>query len=350
MGSRPSTTSVKRSNVLKINEVYQSEVDRLVNSRKKSRTIHGSGNIAASGDELEEPFRAVLRRRLPSKFFIGHGHVVDEELNVSPQFDIIVADNDATPILFEGENGLQYFPWESVYAIGEIKSAYIDSKRPIEKFAKDIGFLKRRLKREDTPSNYLGNDLFLGKGLVLDDERKIRNPLFQFIVFFDSGNLSQHSLFWEYNSVPNEMLPVGAFFLDGHIVAKAHIAPVGKKELQIGNINFNPLQMVSRGDIDWVKFSFKKNDRGGQVLAALMLALSDHLNRCVLKPPLIRKYLKGIMREMAYEAELVGAEWIAEFMKAQGLPESAEKGAALAELKRRGRECIRTARKAKRRR
>jgi hypothetical protein len=340
---------VKQSKLFKINEVYQAEVDRLLNSRNKSRTIHGSGNIAASGDELEEPFRAVLRRRLPSKFFIGHGHVVDEELNVSPQFDIVIADNNATPILFEGENGLQYFPWESVYAIGEIKSTYAATKQPIETFAKNIRTLKRRLKRENTPSNYLGNDLFLGKGLSLDDDRIVRNPLFHFIVFFDSGNISTNSLFWEYNSVPDEMLPLGTFFLDGHMVAKAQIVPIGENDFKIGDIYFDPLRAGSRRDIDWVKFSFKKNDRGGQVLAMLMLALSAHLNRCVLKPPSLGKYLKGIMRQMAYGARFIGAEWLVELMKERGEPESAEKAAALAESKRRGRECLRPALKRKRR-
>jgi hypothetical protein len=193
--------SVKHSKAFKINEVYQAEVDRLLNSRNKSRTIHKSGNIAASGDELEEPFRAVLRRRLPSKFFIGHGHIVDQELNVSPQFDVIIADNNATPILFEGENGLQYFPWESVYAIGEVKSTYVESKRPIETFAKNIRTLKQRLKRENTPSNYLGNDLFLGKGLTLDDDSTTNAP---------TGR-AYHTAVW----IGSEMIVWGGVFFDG---------------------------------------------------------------------------------------------------------------------------------------
>jgi uncharacterized protein DUF6602 len=139
---------MKRSGIFNVNEVYQAEVDRLLNSRRRSKVIHRSGNIDASGDELEEPFREMLRRRLPSKYFVGHGHVVDQELRVSRQFDVIIADNSASPILFEAENGCQYFPWESVSAVGEIKSTYASGKRPVATFAKSVEHLKQNLKRE----------------------------------------------------------------------------------------------------------------------------------------------------------------------------------------------------------
>jgi hypothetical protein len=61
----------------RMNEVYRQEVIRLLSARRKARVIHASGDIDASGDEIEEPFRDLLRRRLPNQYFVGHGHIVE---------------------------------------------------------------------------------------------------------------------------------------------------------------------------------------------------------------------------------------------------------------------------------
>jgi len=310
---------VKRSRSFKINEVYQAEVKRLLNSRSRSKVIHRSGDIDASGDELEEPFRAMLRRRLPAKYLIGHGHIVDDQLQVSGQFDVIIADNSATPILFEAENGCQYFPWESVYAVGEIKSTYRASKRPVRAFAKRVEDLKKNLKRERTPANYLGNKIFLGQGLNAEHENKIRDPLFQFAVFFDSGDLSDGSVIEEYTSISDDYLPVGAFFLDGHMVAKAEVLPHGNV-FEIGKFDFEPTRVVQRRDIEWVRVSFKQTttDREGRVLAILMMTLSSHLNSCVLMPPSLSKYVGKLMKGAAFEAGFVAIERMINLAKTHG--------------------------------
>jgi len=70
---------------LELTDVYREEVARLISARQHSKLIHGSGDIDASGDEIEVAFRDLLRRKLPSQYFVGHGHVVDESLAVSPQ-------------------------------------------------------------------------------------------------------------------------------------------------------------------------------------------------------------------------------------------------------------------------
>ena len=301
---------MKHSGIFNINEVYQAEVDRLLNSRKRSKVIHRSGNIDASGDELEEPLRALLRRRLPSKYFVGHGHVVDQDLRVSGQLDVIIADNSASPILFEAENGCQYFPWESVYAVGEIKSTYASRKRPVAVFAKTVEHLKRNLKRERTPANYLGNKIFLGKGLSAGDDREIRDPLFTFAVFLDSGDISDGSVAEEYNSISDDYLPVGAFFLDGHMIGKAAVLPYGER-FSIGAFEFEPTRVAQRRDIEWIRVSFKHAlNRRGHALAILMMALSSHLNSCLLMPPKLSKYLDGFIKQAKFEAGFVSVERI----------------------------------------
>ncbi|MFZ1220159.1 MAG: DUF6602 domain-containing protein, partial [Chthoniobacterales bacterium] len=71
--------------VFEINAVYREEVVRLLSSRQQSKVIHSSGDIDASGDQIEAAFRDLLRRRLPTQYFVGHGHVVDKSLTVSSQ-------------------------------------------------------------------------------------------------------------------------------------------------------------------------------------------------------------------------------------------------------------------------
>lgn len=291
--------------VFEINEVYRQEVVRLLSSRQKSKMIHASGDIDASGDELESPFRDLLRRRLPNQYFVEHGHVVDRFLKVSPQFDVIIADNNATPILFEAENGCQYFPWESVYAIGEVKSTYVKSRHFIAAFAKNIENLKKQLQRSPTPPNYLGHGVSLGKNLSLSESRPFRNPLFQFMVFFDSGDSTQSDLADEYCNNTDEHLPVISLFLNGMIIVKAELVEVAGG-VGMGPIELDPMNVLDRPDIDWMRVRYTDPYNGGsQALVALMLGLFSHLNKCVLMTPPISEYLNTVLRSAANEPDLL---------------------------------------------
>jgi hypothetical protein len=287
-----------KPNPFAIKDVYGQEVANLLSSRKKSKLIHSSGDIDASGDEVEVPFRDLLRRRLPNQYFVGHGHIVDQSLNVSPQFDVVIADNNATPILFEAENGCQFFPWESVFAVGEIKASYQRGKHPVRKFAESIAKLKTQLVRLPTPPSYLGNGVFL-EGFESSDERKVRNPLFPFMVFFDSGAATQADLADEYCATSDEYLPVVASFLDGSAVVKAEIEKA-QGGIEMGPVDLDPLRVIERKDIHWMQVNYKsQSDGGAQALVILMLGLFDHLNRCILMPPPINDYLNAITHTAA---------------------------------------------------
>lgn len=276
-----------------IKAVYREEVANLLSSRKKSQLIHSSADIDASGDEVEVPFREFLKRRLPNQYFVGHGHIVDKFLNVSPQFDVIIADSHATPILFEAENGTQYFPWESVFAVGEVKASYQRGKHQVRTFADNVARLKNQLVRLPTPANYLGNGVFLGEGIQLMDNRKLRNPLFSFMVFFSSGSMTRDALAAEYNGASDENLPVIASFLDGKVVAKAGLQKV-EEGVAMGPIDPDPLRIVERKDLHWMQMNYEsESEAGAHALVVLMLGLFDHLNRCKLMPPSIHEYLKA---------------------------------------------------------
>jgi hypothetical protein len=119
---------------LEIIEILKQDVEEILSSRSKSKFLHKTKDIDASGDEVENAVRRIIRRKLPIKYYVSQGHIVDKELCTSPQLDIIIADNSGSPVLFTSENGTEYFPYESIYSFGEIKSTYYSSKKYIPCF------------------------------------------------------------------------------------------------------------------------------------------------------------------------------------------------------------------------
>src|SRR5262249_49327370 len=113
---------------------FVDDANELVEARKKAAKLHKNKDIDAAGDEVEIPVREMLEKRLSGKYYVGHGPIVDSRLVTSRQLDVIIADNANTPVLFKAKNGSEYMPYESVYAIGEAKTAYDNSKKPIQAF------------------------------------------------------------------------------------------------------------------------------------------------------------------------------------------------------------------------
>src|SRR6266852_6660663 len=174
---------------LELEKVLRADAAEIVAAREKAILIHHSGDIDAAGDEVEEAVRAVLRRKLPSAYYIGHGHVVDSEWHTSPQLDVILADNAGSPILFRAQNGTEYFPYESVYAFGEVKSTYYKNKRYIQDFANTVATLKTELKRQQTPMTYFPGGMALSESSFrIDGVGPYKNPLFSFMLFVEAND------------------------------------------------------------------------------------------------------------------------------------------------------------------
>ena len=178
---------------LEILRVLASDAKKLTDARERCLTIHRTADIDSAGDEVEVAVRKVIGARIPINYHVGHGHIVDGSLTTSPQIDIVVSDSSA-PVLFATDNGSEYFPFESVHAIGEVKSTYSRSRGQIENFIETIRMIKNVLKREHTSANYVGNGLSLGTGFSTSEKRPYRNPLFSFMLFvasedFDPSNV-----------------------------------------------------------------------------------------------------------------------------------------------------------------
>jgi len=191
-----------------IRELFELETIDLQTARKKARLIHNMKNIGSSGDEVEVAVRDFFRRRLAKRCEIGNGHIVDKEGRVSPDIDLIITDSTDFPSLQENRDKRSYFPFESVYAVAEIKSTYRKADEPIFKFSKTIKKLKHELKRDATPKNFVKTGLGSGIKLIgLESELPYLNPLYTFMIFIDSGDFDMNDVRKTYSETCRDCLP-----------------------------------------------------------------------------------------------------------------------------------------------
>ena len=121
---------------LSIDTFFNFEADGIDIAQNQVRLIHNSGDIYASGSQLEVAIRNFFKKKLPEKYYISNGHIIDTSLSTSPQLDLIIADNFRTPILYRTFDETEYLTYESIYAYAEIKSSWN------KKYIEETNFLK----------------------------------------------------------------------------------------------------------------------------------------------------------------------------------------------------------------
>lgn len=284
---------------LEIEKVFQMDAAEMVAAREKAMLIHHTRDIDAAGDEVEKSVRNAIRRKLPTSYYIGHGHVVDSRLNCSNEIDIVIADNLSTPILLKSANGAEYFIFESVYAIGEIKSSYYKSKDYISKFIDVVSDLKFRnkLQREKVSPDYLGNGISLGGGLSIDRTPSwpYMNPLFSFMLFVDSGDFEVEDIQKIYNERKPIELPNIVCFLDKGLIVNFRGKAEGSKPISLNDIDLFPEFNDNTAQNEWhlINISNSENVIGAN-FAFLCLTLINHLNASLLKNTNVLPYLFNI--------------------------------------------------------
>jgi hypothetical protein len=288
-----------------ISDVYSQEAAKLLEARQSVQIVHSTGDIDASGDELEIPFRTMLQRRLPAKYYVGHGHIVDKELKVSPQFDVIIADSSATPILYDGQNGTQYFPYESVYALGEIKSSYYKNSKYVQNFASSVSKLLNEFIREPVDSNYIGEGINLGSGFSVDGTRKIQNLLLSFMIFGAKNDCEPAELEQQLNKNCAAANPNIMCFLDGHIITKSNLIK-NDNGIALGAFELDPVKQINE-ELALVEVNFTNASKSGQALSILMLSIFNHLSKTRLKSPPFASYVESILSSAAHEGQIIKA-------------------------------------------
>jgi hypothetical protein len=272
-----------------LKKVFIADSAEIVASREKALILHGSKDIDAAGDEVEQTVRKVLRRKLPGFYYVGHGHIVDATWASSPQMDVVIADAANLPVLFKAENGTEYFPYEGVYAVGEIKSTYYNSKKYVDTFVSNVWKIRSTLQRAEVPPNQVIPELRLSTNV---DSRPYRNPLFSFMLFVNSGDFNLDQLRPLYNTLPAFDLPNILCFLDKGVLVNTKIIEETDGSMIAGDINITPGFGDWSGNNRWNFLQFNSSAYPSS-LTMLYGILMAHLESSVLSKPNMLDYINA---------------------------------------------------------
>lgn len=272
---------------LSIDTFFNFEADGIDIAQNQVKLIHNSGDIHSSGIQLEVAIRNFLKKKLPEKFYISNGHIIDHTLNSSPQLDLIISDNFKSPILYKTFDDTEYLTYESIYSYAEIKSSW--DKKHIKDFVKTKERLYKFLDRKQISPNFLDAG---GKGIMLNiptTNNEYKNPLFSFMFIGDSSKFSFEHVKEYYKNTNWKYLPNIICLYD-----KGLIVNINKSELEnkIFKINLYPEFFTNHQDnSEWILLKY---DKKRSTLGTLYYIILEHLNTCVLGSPNMLEYMEKI--------------------------------------------------------
>ena len=205
-------------------KAFAADAEDLRQARERAKIAHSS-DIRAAGNEVEQTVRDYIRRILSPRYYVTAGHLIDWQYRVSPQIDVIVADAFNLPSLYTTQDGTEYVPITSVFAIGEVKSTYYKSGAYFQKFEKSLSRIVR-MHRPLTENTAFGGEL-KGDTTLLDmvrgSKNKVLNHLFSFLFCVDAGDFSFKDVASHFNSTDPALLPnVTVLLNEGALTPNAH--------------------------------------------------------------------------------------------------------------------------------
>ncbi|MFC5872288.1 hypothetical protein SAMN05443633_104402 [Chryseobacterium arachidis] len=276
---------------------FKDAIEDIINeinlAKLKAESIHKSSNIRSSGDEVEDLIRSKVSLFLPERYLVKQGQIIDDEGNVSNQFDIIIFDRLSTPKFFESRNGTVYYPIESVLAIGEIKKTL--TPKHTKEFAKSIYHFKHVMKRKLKENTFHGLSAIkadIRDVLNFDINQKYKNPLYSFVFAID-GILDKTQIGEPIDIFTNDIIILN----NG---CRFHGAIIDGK--------FKPL--VS-DDADKIENILNYKGIPSENLSVFLDVLIRHLNRCKVEPFSISNYISKDI--LVYNKEKVEAKDISGF-------------------------------------
>jgi len=278
---------------LSIPKFFSDEAKILLKAREDCIAIHHS-DIRAAGNEVEIAVRRWLERMLPDVVSVGHGHIIDQESNISPQLDCILRDKRHLPTLFTAADGTEYTPFDSVYAIGEIKSTYYKKSKYIQDFSHKLKTIDSNLKRnivENTAYGGIKDDSLLHH-ILLGSPEPYLNQLFTFMLFVDSGDATTDEIAEIYRTMQDDYLPDITVFLNGCIVIKANME---NNVMKIYKYHKQAPTEVTWKIIPAPKIENSEATSEGMHLGFLYYCLLNHIRGSHLEGPNPTAYLKDLL-------------------------------------------------------
>ena len=276
-------------NTLDIAGVFKSDAEALQRARADAIRVHTT-NIRAAGNQVEQAVRDYLKRMLPPRYYVTNGHLIDSSNLVSPQLDIVIADNFSLPSLLTTSDDTEYIPITSVYAIGEVKSTYYQAQRYLERFhnvLQQISEMDRPLVENTVYGGVTGSTTITD--MVRGSNNKYLNNLYSFLICVDGGDFDLARVKSYLSSVDPSLLPnISVFLNKGVLLYGKH-----DEEEEI-SIHKYPLE-VAQADYDWF-FAEGAETEGGSIpgthLAILYGTLIEHLSNSHLEPPSAYRYTR----------------------------------------------------------
>ena len=285
---------------LNLAKVFKADAEALRRAREEALRIHPT-DIKAAGNQVEQAVRDYLKRMLQPRYHVTNGHLIDSGNLVSPQLDIIIADNFNLPSLLTTKDGTEYVPIKSVHAIGEVKSTYYHGKHYYEDLhdaLREIAEMDRHL-----VENTFQKELELStkmRDVVLASDNKYLNNLFSFFICIDGGDFDFRKVSKFLVSVDPSSVPNMSILLNHGVIS------YGKYDEQRG-LMMAKYPVEAPPDYDWCFVEGSEADGGsreGAHLATLYGALINHLSNSHLEPPNAYQYtakmsrFRGIIAEM----------------------------------------------------
>lgn len=277
----------------KLAEIFASDAVDLIERREKAIRIHKT-DIRAAGNEVEISVREYLKRLLTRKYYVGHGHLIDRNEATSPQIDAIFSDNESLPSLLKTQDGTEFVPYDSVFSIGEIKSTFYSSEKPIRQFSEKISKIRSNLSREEIPNTIYGGlkNTSLIRDILLARQGPTLNRLLSFLFFVDKGDLDLNKVKDEFAGMDVRDAPSFVVFLNLGVLL------FGKMEEGSFIFTRYPAEKISE-DFRWYLCPFEKVEEGsleGNHLAFLYYSLVEHLSQSYLEPPSLGRYVAKMLK------------------------------------------------------
>jgi hypothetical protein len=286
---------------LELRDVLIGSAAEISNARSLGRAIHRTRDIRAAGNEVERKVREVIARWLPVTAEVGHGHVIDENWHASLQLDVILANRTFTASLFRTEDGTDYYPYETVYGFGEVKTTFDSSRRPVESFSEAIRSVREGLSRQETPPNWIPG-FSLGDGLSVSGALPYRNPLLTFMLFAEPGDFDPEDLREHYRRTPTRELPAVVVVLGHGVITCAGLSarseggvPVVDHLTLSTSPEFSNRESKAGRNASWLHLPLGQGEGSSAAcLGFLYATILAHLEKTVLMPPDLFKYMWGV--------------------------------------------------------
>ena len=266
---------------------FQHDLEKIKMAYRLSDSIRVDvTNIRAAGNEVELAVKNFFLSKLYPKYHVCDGHLVDETLKVSPQFDIIICENSKNPVLFNLADKSQLVYFETVYCFAEVKRSFY-SRNLLSSFCVNIGRLKDELTRVSISPNYIecANSAGFEIGEPLT-ELPLRNPILSFMFFINSSEVSLSDLSRLLKNTKPRNLPNYVVFLDAGIIVN-----INAQAYEKGHIKINLYPEYEVEENFWILLSM---DDENNVLTYQYMLLLQHLNSAIVSIPDIKDYTKNL--------------------------------------------------------